>query len=282
MLLKRSADQVLRDAMAIIAKNTPITNFKPGAIARGLAEAMKDEFPKLYDYAEAVLNYGFLSKAKEEYLDLIGGLFSYRRRSRTVYDEKTGLTREELIDDETYRYEISQRVLTAAAANFQALRLAALAVPGVDDIIGIEYTHGTGSFSFMVVPSFGFSPSEVKTAVMQVLQEVKGYGVRRNVLLPREIPMELQVQLIFHESTTQADREKIRFDCKSALFSYFGNFNLAQGFIYNDLVKQIMGASKGIMDFTIVKFYLNNQPVLLTNHSILNDELIVAKYIDIL
>ncbi|QHW35650.1 hypothetical protein GZH47_32650 (plasmid) [Paenibacillus rhizovicinus] len=281
-LLKRTADQVLRDAMEKIKNNTPITNFKPGAIARALVEAMKDEFPSLYDYAEEVLNMGFLSKAVDQYLDMIGQLFSYPRRIQTIYDEKTGLITQQLIDDKTYRYEISQRVLTAANANYQALRLAALAVPGVDDVVGMEFTHGTGSFSFMIVPSFGFTPADVKANVFKVFQDIKAYGVKRNVMLPREIPMELQVQLVFHESTTASDRDRIRFDCKSALYTYFANFNMGQGFIYNDLVQQIMDADKNILDFTITRFYLNNQPVLLTNQAILNDEMIVAKVIDIL
>jgi len=281
-LLKRTAEEILREAMEKISKNTPITNFKPGSIARALVESVKDEFPKIYDYAELVMDMGFLSKAEGEYLDLIGGLFSYKRRTETVYDQESGTYVERLIDDETYRYEISMRWETAANANYQALRLALLAVPGVDEVVGMEYTHGTGSFSFIVVPSYGFSPQSVKSAAEQALQEIKAYGVKQTVLLPKEIPLELQVRLVFSDSVPSSERERIRLDCKSALIAYFANFNMGQGFIYNELVEQIMSVDKNVMDFTIQRFYLSNQPALLTNHSIYNDELIVAKYIDII
>lgn len=281
MLLKRTAEEVLRDAMQIIADNTPITNFKPGSIARALVEALKDEIPALYDYAEEVLNMGFLSRAEGEYLDLIGQLFNYPRRMETTYDENTEEITEQPIDDDTYRYEISQRVLTAANANFEALRLAALAVPGVQDVIGKEYSHGTGSFSFYVVPGNGFTPTEVKSAVDEALS-VRAYGIRPNVILPIDLPIDLKIQLVFDEGTSIEDRESIRFNVKNGLMNYFGNFDMGQGFIYNDLVQEIMNTDDHIKDFTVLQFYINHEPALLTNHEILDDERLTLSSIEVI
>lgn len=271
----------MRDAMKRIAGNTSITNFKPGAIARALMEAMAPEIPDLYKYGEAILNVGFLSKATEDHLDLIGQLFNYPRRSVTLYDPK-GILTTKLIDDDTYRYEISQRVLTAANANYQALRLKGLAVAGVDNLIGKEYSHGTGSFSFILITSYGFSALSVKAALETVFQDTKAFGNRASVILPKDVPLELEAQLTFKEATSNNDRDKIRFDTRTNLMNYFGNFNLGEGFIYNDLVQQIMSSDKNIADFTINKFYLGGEPTLLTNHSIYDDERIVPTYINII
>jgi hypothetical protein len=281
-LLKRTANEVLQDAMQRIRDNTPITNFKPGAIARALVEAMTPEISNIYEYADEVLNIGFLSKTSGEYLDLIGGLFSYPRRTVTVFNPTTGMTTETPIDDDTYRYEISQRVLTAANANYQALRLALLAVPGVSDVIGKEFTHGTGSFSFIIIPEFGFSLDSISSSCDAVLQEIKGYGIRHHVILPTQVPLELSIQLVFQDTATSNEKDKIRLDLKTNLYNYFGNFKMGQGFIYNDLVQQVMDSSEKIVDFTVVKFYLNNVPALLTNQTVDEDAMIVPTYIEVL
>jgi hypothetical protein len=281
-LLKRSVNEILADAFQHLKDHTPITNFRAGAIARSIVEAIGPEFPRLYDYGEMIVNAGFLSKASDEYLDLIGALFSYPRRNVTHYDAKTGETTTAPLDDETYRYEISQRVLTAANANYHALRIACLAVPGVVDVIGSEYTQGTGSFSFIVIPQYGYDSNLVKESVEQEVQKVKGYGIRPLIMLPNQIPLELRIQLVFHESATTAEKDKARLDVKTNLYQYFGKFELGQGFIYHDLVQEIMNANTKIVDFSVLKFYLNDQPALLTNQDIFNDELIVPSHIEIL
>jgi uncharacterized phage protein gp47/JayE len=281
-LIKRTADEILSDALRRIKENTPITNFKPGAIARAIAESMKDELPKIYDYAEEVLHMGFLSRAKKEYLDLIGQLFSYPRRTITKYDAATGKTKTEYIDDDMYRYEISQRVLTAANANYQSVRLKVLAVDGVSDVIGKEYTHGTGSFSLTIIPEYGFTLSTIMSGVEVAVQDVKAYGIRPHIVFPKQVPLELQIQLMFHESVSNSDKDKIRSDLKSALYTYFANFKMGQAFIYNDFVQQVMNGHEKIVDFSVVKFYLNNEPALLTNQTIFDDEMIVPTYIEII
>lgn len=279
-LIKRTANEILSDAMTILKKNSPITNFKPGAIARALLEAMKDEFPTLYDYAEETMNMGFISKAKDEYLDLIGGLFSYPRRTVETANSDGTIT-SALLDNETYRYELSQRVLAAAAGNYTALRLIILTVPGVADCIGKEYTHGTGSFSFTIIPQYGYSLSQVMAGVQDAVNNTKSFGVKPTIIFPETVELEIALQLVFSDTATTSDREQIRISLRSALLKYFGNFEMGQGFIYNDFVQQVMDIDSKVADFTVEKFFLAGQPALLTNQSILDDEMIVPLDVEI-
>ncbi len=280
VLIKRSANEILQKAVKILHDNTPITNFKAGAIARALLESMKDELPAVYDYAEETMNMGFLSKSKDEYLDLIGALFSYSRRTIEVADSNGKITTTP-IDDKTYRYEISQRVLVAANANYTALRLNILTVAGVADCIGKEYTHGTGSFSFTIIPEFGYTLSSIKGSVESVVSETKAYGIRPNIIFPVQIPLEMIIEILFKSDTSESEKEQIRTNLSGRLYKYFGNYELGQSFIYNDFVQEVMDANPKISDFSIIKFYLNNQPTLLTNQNILSDEMITPKDIKI-
>jgi hypothetical protein len=282
MLIKRTATEIIQEAMDKISANTPINNFHAGAIARAIVETMSPEYESLYDFAIDVYKNGVLRYASGEHLDLIGELFNYPRRIDRVFDKEKNEFVDVPIDDDTYRYEISQRVHTAVSSNEEALRLACLAIPGVQNIIGKEYTHGTGSFSFILVTQYGFDEEAVKSEMETVIAKTKAFGVRPNVILPIEVPLELKIQLVFHEATSEPERDRIRFDVKSHLHSYFGNFGIGQSFIYNDFVQETMNIDKNIIDFQVLQFYLNNNPALLTNHTILEDERIRPKMIEVL
>ena len=99
-------------------------------------------------------------------------------------------------------------------------------------------------------------------------------------MLPADIPLEMQLQIIFKESTPQKD--SIRYKIQSELMNYFGNFKTDQDFIYNDFVKEVMDMDENIVDFKLNYFYLNDMPALLTNHTVLEEERIRPRLIDVL
>jgi|GEM_PF-1798436 len=286
MFLKRSKQEILRDAAIILARNTPITNFSAGSIARSIVEAIASEIGtsedpnrvSLYEFAQQVLDLGFLSRAKKTELDLIGGLFSYPRRKEQIRKEDGSLV-EEPISDDMYRYEISQVVPSMATANYTSLRLALLTIQGIKDIIGKEYSHGTGSFSFIIIPQYGFDEKEIRAKVQEAVEKVKGFGIRPHILFPVSVPVDITVKLLFHETTSEPQKAHIRLETEQKLKSYIGQHEMGKGIIYNDLVQEIMNTHEKIVDFEILKFYMNNEPVLLTNQSILEDERLTPQYI---
>lgn len=279
MFLKRSSYEILKDAAATIAQNSPITNFSAGSIARSIIEAMAPEIgasndserTSLYDFAQEVLDQGFLSKAVDKQLDLIGGLFSYPRRVEEVRDENGNLVQQPISND-SYRYEISQIVPSMATGNYSALRLALLTIVGIQDIIPKEYSHGTGSFSFVVLVQYGYDEEDIIHKANLAIDETKSFGVRPNIITPVKVPVDLTMKLAFHETTTNTQKEHIRFNVESHIKEHIGTHELGQGLIYNDLVQEIMNVNNLIVDFEITSFYLNNELALLTNQQILEDE----------
>ncbi|MCD7910947.1 hypothetical protein KC480_05330 [Bacillus velezensis] len=289
MFLKKSVQEVLKDAAISISENTNITNFSPGSIARSIVEAISPEIgssgdttrTSLYDFAQQVLDEGFISKANGEYLDLIGDLFNYSRRSEQIRDENGNLI-EELISDDLYRYELTQIVPSMATANETALRLSLLTIPGIKDVLGKEYTHGSGSFSFTLIPQPGYDTQDLATRVNEVIKSVKAFGIKPNIILPIDIPIDITIQLAFHETTSDQQKINIRYSVEGKLKKYFSGFEIGQHFIYNDLAQEIMNADIKILDFKVTQLYLNNEPVLITNHDILDDERFIPHSITIL
>lgn len=289
MFLKRSAHEILKDAAVSIAQNTPITNFSAGSIARSIVEAIAPEIgvsndpnrTSLYAFAQQVLDEGFLSKATDKQLELIGGLFSYSRRIEQVRQDDGSLT-EAPISDDLYRYEISQVVPAMATANYASLRLALLTIQGVKDVVGKEYSHGTGSFSFILIPQYGFEEKEVVAMMNEAMQQTKAFGVRPQILVPERVFVDVTMKLLFHETTSEPLKANIRFDTQAKVMSYLGKHELGKGFTYNDLIQEVMNAHDKIVDFEILKFYMNNEPVLLTNHQISGDEQLTPRDIQVI
>lgn len=280
MFIKKTAEQILQEAMQSLAKQTSITNFSPGSIARAMLEAVNQEFESLYSYGEHILNMGFISKAEGIYLDLIGDLFSYPRRNESVYIEATNTSKIQPISDDSYRYELSNRVLTAASANRQAVRLGCLSVLGVQNVILKEFAHGIGSFSVFVQVIPGYSFASIRQQVQEVIENVKGFGIYATVEMPVEIPIEMDIELYFSSQVNDLEKQSLRLAVKSTLLKYFGSFQTGDDWIYNDVAQQIMNVSEEIVDFSITRLWINQQESLLVNYLVGADELIVAQYIN--
>jgi hypothetical protein len=289
MFLKKSAHDIMRDASIYIYENSPVRNFSAGSIARSITEAMAPEIgsgsdsnrTSLYDFAQQVLDEGFISKATGLQLEMIGGLFSYPKRMEQVRQEDGGLV-EQPISDDLYRYEITQVVPSMATANYSALRLALLSIQGVKDIVGEEYSFGTGSFTFLLIPQYGFDEETVKTEMEAAIEKTKSYGIKPGIITLEKVPVDLTIKLLFHETTTGVQKDAIRFEVQNKLTDYIGLHERGQAFIYNDLVQEIMNAHEKIIDFEILRFSLNNEPVLLTNQTIANDERLIPQYIQVI
>jgi uncharacterized phage protein gp47/JayE len=278
---------IIDTATDYILSNTSITNMNPGGIARSITEAMAPEYESLYDFAQDVLDQGILSKAtldattNTDYLALIGGLFNYPRRTKQVLNVDTGITEEQPIDDDTYRYEISQQVQAQVSSNEQAVRLAALTADGVADIIIQEYTHGSGSFSIIVMPVFGFDDHEVLNAVIDKVNDSRGLGIRANITLPVYVDVDVSLQLVFKDLLAEDEKQNTIFDITSKITDYLGNYTVGQSFVYNDFVAKVMESSDNIQDFIVVSLNFNDTPVLLMNQTINDDERIRPRNITV-
>mgnify|MGYP001271617939 CR=1 FL=1 len=279
MLIKYSVDEVVERAAKHLSENSEITNFYPGSIARSLIEAIaitigdtdEEEHDSLYRMLGEVLNQGYLSRASGEYLDLIGDLLSYKRRETLVLNEE-GERVLEPIDDDTYRFEISQQVTVLMSSNETALRFALLLVDGVRDAIGHEFMYGTGSFLFTILEEEGEQNPELLSECKAAVQRVKALGVRGEVQFPEYVNVDLDVEIIFRESDDPVDKYRIRADIQASVVDYIKGLYLGESIIYNELLNRIMSVSDEIYDFQILKWEIAGEPVLLMNQAIDEEE----------
>lgn len=279
MLVKYSAQEILGQALTYLQANTQITNFAAGSIARSIVESIAPEIGEsdqenrgsLYKFMEDVLHQGYISRAKGDYLNLIGGLFSYPRRKEQVITED-GSMQLQFIDDDTYRAEIIQQVMSIMSSNYTALRFNLLLVPGVEDVVPFQYAMGTGSFKFIIIEDRNYNSVEVLEECKKVVDRYKGFGIKPLVAYPDYVPVDLKIRLEFLDSVPAQKRALIASTAKEVLINYLLDIPRGGVLVYNDIVQTIMNVSEEIHDFTILYYAINEMPVMLMNQSIEKDE----------
>lgn len=84
----KTKDQILNQMLQSLQKNSGITAVHPGAIARAFAEAIAVEVGDLYQALKFSVDQTSLATAKGRALDLIGELYSVRRRNISTEAEQ--------------------------------------------------------------------------------------------------------------------------------------------------------------------------------------------------
>lgn len=251
-IVKDQATLMTRCTQAINNLSLPGGKFlslTPGSTARLLLTIVNAELEALYEKLEEIHLNAFVSTAKAEYLDLIGGLLGC---------ERTG---SELDDD--YRYRISNQVTILEKANMLSIRMALLQVDGVQDVKLVPYTHGSGSFTAFIVTNTSTPTEDILLRCEEAIAPVVAYGIKYNIEGPDLIPVQIGVKLVM-EGSSEATQEVID-KVKDRLRIYINSKNIGEELIYNELIEIIMGASEDIYDMNIYDFKIDGLRVLNTN-----------------
>lgn len=266
--MKKSREEILDSLDYRLKMQTDITNSDPGSVARTFLEVLTEEFYDFYTELDLTVTMGFVSTASSRYLDMIGALLDCIR----MIDE----------DDEAYRARIVNQVYVVAGANITALRLKALSVLGVRDVIFKEYSHGAGSFSCYVITDEAQANRSILNAVEAAINETKAYGVYAEVKTPVLIPVQIMVRLIFSNDAGNVERTSIRTNAVKSVRDYIDNLSLGETLIINELTQRIMDVSEKIKDIDIYGINVNGISQYVGNASIKWDERFVLDMLDII
>jgi uncharacterized phage protein gp47/JayE len=175
--------------------------------------------------------------------------------------------------DENFRYRIINATLSAAKANETAVRLAALSVSGVANVLIKEYARGIGTFDMIVIPTEGIATDALVASVQSAIDSTQAFGIKGTAIKPDVVTVQISARLVFVNNTTDTDQETIRQNVQNAISQYIVNLPIGGTFVYNKLVDTIMDTSEKIEDLTVTCYYFRGEPVSLGNVSIYWNEM---------
>jgi len=174
--------------------------------------------------------------------------------------------------DSNYRYRLTNATLSAERANEISVRLAALSVDGVADVVIRPQARGIGTFDVIVIPVSGIANDTLVSSVQTAIDVVTAVGIRGTAIKPSIVPVNIEVRIVFTMDTTDFQKSEIRSMVQSAITNYIVNIPIGGDFILNEMRQQIMDVSPKIKDHIINCFVFRNEPTFLGNVSIYWDE----------
>lgn len=288
MLVKYSVSEILEKAFEYLVDTTPINNFYAGGIARSIVETYAAEIGEsgdtergnLYRFMEEVLEQGYVSKATDKYLDMIGALLNWPRRTEWGVNDK-GEEGDYPISDDEYRIEITQQIMSLSRANETSLRFNLLLIPGVQTVVPEQYVLGTGSFKFTIIEEYGYDSKEILEQAQEVVNDIKGFGIRAIVEFPVSVKFDIEIKQAFKDGTSAEEMAVSSATVRAAVEKWVASKKLGEGIIYNELVRTIMDASEVIADFEVISWKLEERPVMLMNHTVESDERLVVGIVEV-
>lgn len=178
-------------------------------------------------------------------------------------------------EDDNYKFRIARALKTYSRANATAVRLAAVSVPGVADVVLTSASSGVGTFDMLVMPIGNRVGSETLRAVQSAVNFVKAVGIISSVREPDYIPIELVIKLKFQPGTSESRQFDAKASSVSSILGYIGTVPMAGTFVKNELIQRVMEVDTQILDMEILCYIFSNRPQLLRNYVLGAGELLL-------
>lgn len=174
--------------------------------------------------------------------------------------------------DEEYRFRILSHVQSRRGANEAAIRLAALSVPGVADVLRRPHHMGAGSFRLVVIPEGNRVPVEALLEIRSRVENAAAFGIYFDVVEPRYLPIAVTLQLRGARGpVSPVDKDAV----EAQVRRYLGNLRPGETLIINQLRVVALTVTDRVQDVVIQGLEINRAPVLLSNYQLRDDELFV-------
>lgn len=183
--------------------------------------------------------------------------------------------------DEQYRIRLIKSVRVASKGTLEAVRFAALGVPGVRDVKINAATYGLGSFEAIIVPERDSSAGDVLNRVNRVMDDTRPLGVRMYIKSPTYVSFNADIGIITPTITGVQSADQIVKRASVAVARYINSLLPGSELRYNQLIQIIMDSSEAIVDVVIKNYSVDGSEILRRNYKPANDQQIVLGNVSI-
>lgn len=228
-------------------------NTDPGSIAKLFMNIVNKHIANLYNTLTVNHLRAFVTTADGDALDAIGLLLQCFRLNNET--------------DDNFRYRITQQCLVLATSNETAIRLTALTVDGVKDVVLKPYSMGAGSFTVIVLSDEDVTATGILEDVRKKLLDVHGYGIRYNVVSPTLTYVSIKQRIFLNDRLSDIEKQEIRYNVQLALIEYLSNLSIGEDIVLDRITQVIMNVSENIIQEANMEFYINGEKALYVNQS---------------
>jgi len=155
--------------------------------------------------------------------------------------------------DDNYRYRIINAFTGSVAANEMALRLAALSVPGISDVLMKQYAYGIGTTGLFIISESPIVSQGLINAVYQAVNTVKADGNKVIVSAPTYKALNMTIVLEFVTGISASVKDTLTVQVVDNIIAYINNLKVNEEFVIHRLEQVILDTSYQIYDYSIEK-----------------------------
>lgn len=264
MFVRKDADDIFHAVVERLEEHTPFTNMAPESRSRLIARAIAEVLGNVYRDMENLQKQAFPSTASSVFIDMHGELLGIYRYPRET--------------DEQLKYRL-HHALDAIGGRREAILAKARSVPLVKSVVDRPFTHGSGSFSLIVVPHAIEQIDAAVAAVEEAIQGVMAPGIRAIVRGPKVLPMRLELLPIFKEGLSQGSKDYLREAIQTTVKAYIDGLEMGSPFRISRLVHEVHKLSTDIQGVNVVSLEVSDQPLLVRDITCHWDEKFFVKHV---
>lgn len=186
--------------------------------------------------------------------DFIGYTDSINDSLKVVNDAEISIA-QDVESDTNLRFRVANRVVSAEAANETSIRIAALSVPGVADLILLPFHKGIGTTDLLIKATVPSVPDGLLLAVQNIVDSQKASGTIVTVRGPRETGFSIVGTLTMRRKLSSTEESSIISAVTSNITTYVNSLDIGEEFIVNEAVERVMATSAEIKNVGVA-----NQP----------------------
>lgn len=151
--------------------------------------------------------------------------------------------------DNNYKYRLVQKVIEGEAANETALRLAALSVPGVADVLMQKHYRGIGTFGIIIK---SVTPTISDNLIDEVIERVikkEGYSSVRFIRGQRQVGFAMKTRVWYKKRLDDDELDDIEGAMEDIVRNHVNNLDLGETLFTDRLIAELYSASEEIEGF---------------------------------
>lgn len=235
----KSQQEIFEEIVDRLHDTSSINDTSPGSVATAFVNVMSEQMRDYYHQLELMSAMGFVSTSRGKYLDQVGKLLNCSRRRGE--------------GDDSFRYRITHQVYVVESANYTALRLNLLSVPGIRDIVSKKFSRGPGSFDFYILTDEDRPSDDVMRRAQQVINDTQAHGVDGRAIRPRLLSTELKVRVVLADKTSSMEAQNIRDNIRQNVRRQIRNLDMGNTLYMNDVLQTVRGTHRKVLDATIAQ-----------------------------
>lgn len=150
--------------------------------------------------------------------------------------------------DNFYRYKITNALLAAETGNATAVRLAALTVQSVADVIVLPLFRGVGTSDLILDTTDGSVSNIVLESVTRSVSSVQSLGMDILTRPAKLVGLEISIDIKYTRGVSVSDKQQINSNIRQAIMDLIVGIQIGQTLNFNSISYAIMNSDKRIAD----------------------------------